>query len=96
MPGAIVLEIASDLPITRTGSPPDPEHSRLTLLVQFRDLQPATAFHESKRGAIPIAICGFFAEDLLTSFGVLPAIDERFQFLAGFAVVAGLFQWIRF
>ncbi len=63
---------------------------------QFRELQPATAFHESERRAIPIAICGFFVGNLLTSFGVLPAIDERFQFLSGFAVAAGLFQWIRF
>ena len=36
------------------------------------------------------------AGNLHTGFGVLPATDERFQFLAGLAVAAGLYPWIRF
>jgi hypothetical protein len=58
----------------------------------LRELSPGSAWNEAMRRAMVISIAGFFVPNLLANFGVIPQLNQSFQFMPGICGVAGVFS----
>jgi hypothetical protein len=58
----------------------------------LRGLPPGSAWNEAMRRAAAISIAGFFVPNLLANFGVIPQLNQNFQFMPGVCGAAGVFS----
>jgi len=58
----------------------------------LRELSPGSAWNEAMRRAAAISIAGFFIPNLLANFGVIPQLNQNFQFMPGVCGAAGVFS----
>jgi hypothetical protein len=57
----------------------------------FRELPAGSAWNEAVRRATAISIAGYFIPNLLANFGVIPQLDQSFEFMPGVCGTAGVF-----
>jgi len=58
----------------------------------FRELPAGSAWNEAVRRAMAISIAGYFIPNLLANFGVIPQLDQNFEFMPGVCGTAGVFS----
>ena len=67
-------------------------HGAMSKATPLRALPPGSAWNEAMRRAVVVSIAGFFVPNLLANFGVIPQVNQNFQFMPGVCGAAGVFS----